>query len=400
MENLKNRKVAIVHDYLNQYGGAERALEAMHEMYPSAPIYTTIYLPENLPRKFRKMDIRPSFMQELPFLREHFKKYLLLYPFAIRSFDLSSYDVVLSSSSAFAKGANTGSAFHICYCYTPMRFAWRFDDYIKKEQFSPAIKKLLPLIIKFLKIWDLWSSSKVDNFIATSKNIRGRIQDIYNRDAEVIYPPVAPGNYYKGIPRNYTVGNFGASSNSGPGNYFLLVSRLVPYKRIDIVVKAFNSLGLPLRIIGEGPHRQCLESMANSNVKFLGRVSDEVLVENYSACQAVISPGEEDFGLVPVEAMASGKPVIAYAGGGVLETVTDGISGIFFHEQTPEAVFDAVARFGRIHHVFNSDAIRERALVFDREVFKEKLNGLICEKYEEYLAREKRGMSVMGALKF
>ena len=266
--------IAITHDYLNQFGGAERAVEVLHEIFPQAPIYTSIYLPNKMPASFKQMDIRTSFMQHLPSLEQHFKKYLFLYPLAFESFDLSDYPVILSSSSAFAKGVTKGpDACHICYCYTPMRFAWRYWDYIEKENISEFIKQMLPLFLGGLRKWDLRTNENVDHFIAISKYIARRLAKFYKVASEVIYPPVNVNSF---------------SPSESVSDYFLIVSRLNAHKKLDIAVKAFNKLGLPLKVIGEGPYKNELMAMAGKNIEFLGKVQDEELPEHYSHCRAQI----------------------------------------------------------------------------------------------------------------
>jgi len=363
-------KIAIVHDYLNQYGGAEKVVEVLHDVFPDAPIYTSIYIPENMPECFREMDIRTSFMQKLPFLNKHFKKYLMLYPKAFKSFDLSEYDVILSSSSAFAKGVNINSnILHICYCYSPMRFVWNYESYIEKERFSGIVRKILPFFIARLRQWDLKTNNNVDYFIAISKYIQDRIMRCYGCKSEVIYPPV-------------NVKDLKISQETS--DYFLVVSRLNAYKRIDLAIKAFNQLGLPLEIIGDGTERKFLERLAGPNVKFLGKVSMDVLTEKYSQCQAVIFPGDEDFGIVPVEAQACGRPVIAYAAGGALETVIENITGIFFKEPTVESLVEAVKKLNTIKSGFSCETIRENVFQFDEEIFKRKIKAFVEKKYSEF----------------
>ncbi len=365
-------KLAIVHDFLNQYGGAERCVEAFHEIFPEAPIYTSIYLPENLPDSFKSMDIRVSFMQKFPFLKKHFKKYLMFYPGAIESFDLKEYDVILSSSSAFAKGITKGArTCHICYCYTPPRFIWNFKGYVEKEKFGALGSLLMPPILRILKKWDLAANNGVDNFVAISKAVEKRITNIYSRDSDVIYPPV-----------NTAVFNVSDRSE----DYFLVASRLNAYKRIDLVIDAFNKLNLPLRVIGDGPCRKKLQEQANKNITFMGRVDESTLKENYSHCRANIFPGEEDFGIVPLEAQASGRPVIALAAGGALETVIDGTTGIFFNTQTADSLIDAVNRFIAMEISFDSAVIRKNALKFDKEVFKSAIQMYVSRKYRNMTA--------------
>ncbi|MCL4377361.1 MAG: glycosyltransferase [Actinobacteria bacterium] len=364
-------KITIIHDYLNQYGGAERVVEVLHEIFPKAPIYTSIYLKDNMPESFRKMDIRTSYMQKFPLLNKHFKKYLLFYSRAIESFNLKEYDLVISSSSAFAKGAVKGSgAYHVCYCYTPMRFVWDYENYVKKENFGKIPSFFLPLMIKKLKKWDLKTIGRVDLYIAISKNIRDRIKRVYNVEAEYVYPPV-------------NVTQFKISEDIK--DYFLIVSRLNSYKNIDLVIKVFNMLKLNLKIVGTGPYRKSLEDLVKSDrVEFLGKVSENELIKLYSECKAFIFPGVEDFGIAPLEAQASGRPVIAFAGGGALETVVDGVTGLFFKDNSIVSLTDAIKRFFEFENKFNPEIIRKNALKFDTEIFKTNIKNLILEKYDDF----------------
>jgi glycosyltransferase involved in cell wall biosynthesis len=357
-------KIAIVHDYLNQYGGAERVVEAFHELYPDAPVYTSIYDEKRMPGIFRRMDIRTSFMQKLPLVMPLFKAYLPLYPLAFESFDLSAYDVILSSSSGFAKGVrkNQGQR-HICYCHTPARFLWRYDDYIEREAIPRWLKGGLPYILEPIKKWDLENSRGVDFFIANSQVVAERIRKIYGRESVIINPPVDAEFY---TPSNID------------RDYYIVVSRLNPYKRIDIVVEAFNRLDLPLKVIGNGPELNNLRRRARSNIEFLGKVSNEEVAVQLSEARALLFPGEEDFGIVPLEAMACGRPVIAYKAGGARETVLEGESGIFFEPQTVPALIAAVKRFR--FEVFDKIRIRENALKFDKKVFKRRIEEFIKGK--------------------
>ena len=366
-------RIAIVHDYLNQYGGAERVVEVLNELFPEAPIFTSIYDRAKLPRTFENMDIRVSFMQKLPFLDKHFKKYLLLYPKAIESFNLKDYDLILSSSSAFAKGAIRGqNACHICYCYSPMRFVWDYSTYIEKENFGSTTLKLLPFAVKKLKKWDISTIDRVDHYIGISNYIRDRIKKFYSRDAAVIYPPVNVKNFIMGKKSE---------------DYFLIVSRLNAYKNIDLVIDAFNELGLRLKIAGTGPYRNALEEMARGkNIEFLGRLNDAELIEIYSRCRAYIFPGREDFGITPVEAQASGRPVIAYAAGDALETVVEGVTGVFFKDNSKEVLIEAINKFLKSEDNFDSSEIRKNAMKFDTEVFKKEISSFIKEKYRQPLA--------------
>lgn len=360
-------KIAIVHDYLNQFGGAERVVEALHELYPDAPIYTSIYDRNRLPESFLRMDIRTTFMQNLPFVFSLYRYYLLLYPLAFSSLDLSEYDVVLSSSSAFAKGfRKCPGQLHICYCYTPMRFVYRFLEYVEGEAFPWWLKKLLPVLLASIRQWDLANNRSVDAFLAISGAIADRIKLIYGRESDIIFPPVET--------------QFFRPSNIDR-DYYLIVSRLNHYKRVDLAVEAFNKLDMPLKIIGDGPARKSLEKLARPNVEFLGRLSDEQVARYLSECRALIFPGEEDFGIVPVEAMACGRPVIAFNAAGAKETVVDGKTGILFEPQTAAALVQAIKRFK--FEIYDKNRIREHALRFDKSVFKRQIEEFMRGKYEE-----------------
>lgn len=365
-------KVAIVHDFLNQHGGAENVVETLHELYPDAPVFTTIYRPDRLGPAFKSMDVRTSFMQGWPFMDRHFKKYLLFYPRAVESFDLKGYDVVISSSSAFAKGAKAAGACHVCYCYTPMRFAWRTESYLEKEDMPSLLKALLPPVLRRLKRWDLRTVGRVHHYVAISQYIRDRIRQSYGRESDVIYPPVDVAGFR--IDRS-------------PGDSFLVVSRLNAYKNIDIVVEAFNRLALPLTIIGTGPHGPALRKMAGKTVTFLGRLPREELAGHMGRCRALLFPGEEDFGITPVEAMAAGRPVIALGRGGALETVEEGVSGVFFPNPSVEDVVDAVRRFQGM--TFDPARIRGRAERFDKEIFKRDFKALVEKKWAAFSSGRK-----------
>lgn len=346
-------KIAIVHDFLNQYGGAERALDALHEAFPEAPIFTSIFLPKNFPSRFSDWDVRTSFMQGLPFLKNHFKKYLPLYPRAFRCLDLRGFDVILSSSSAFAKGISVPvGARHVCYCYSPMRFVWDRDRYLEKESIPFFLKTPLSFVLEKLKRWDLKTNEGVDRFIGISEHIRQRIRTCYGRDADVLYPPVE-------------VDAFDYSDQ--PGDYFLIVSRLNPYKRIELAIEACERMGRPLKIVGKGPFEPTLRRLAGPHTELLGGVSFHELKSLLMGARAFIFPGEEDFGIAPVEAMAAGRPVIALAAGGALETVVEGETGIFFETPTVECLSKSLLRFDRMS--FDPARIRLHAQRFNRMTF-------------------------------
>jgi glycosyltransferase involved in cell wall biosynthesis len=358
--------VALVHDYLNQYGGAERVLEALHAIYPTAPVYTSIYAPRTMPALYRGWDIRTSFMQRLPGVTKLHQLYLPVYPIAFETFDLTSYDVVLSSSSAFAKGVITeAETLHVCYCHSPMRFVWNYHDYVKGEKMASKLARVLPLVLNYVRLWDEVSARRVDAYIANSQVVARRILKRYGQRATIINPPVNTGLY---------------TPNPGGkhGDYFLIVSRLIPYKRINIAIEAFNRLGLPLKIVGKGRQEAELRALAKPNIEFVGRVADDELKKLYADCKAYIFPGQEDFGISPLEAQASGRPVIAYGAGGALETVVPSITGEFFTEQNAEALAEVVSHFDDKR--YDPTLIRRHAEGFDVEVFKRKIAAFIAEK--------------------
>ena len=354
-------KVAIVHDYLNQLGGAERVVGTLHQLFPEAPIYTTILDRTKLWPVLQDADIRTSWMQKLPGIKRHFKKYLPFFPSAVESFDLTEYDLVISSSSAFAKSAITRpDAYHLCYCHTPMRFVWDYKRYIEREQFGFFIRVLLPLVIWMLRKWDVRTASRPNYYVANSSVVAERISRYYGEASEIIFPPVEIERF---------------EFSSIDEEYFLVVSRLNPYKRIDLVVDTFNDLGLPLIIIGDGPDRVELEKRAKSNIRFLGRLPDEEVGQYYAKCHAFIFPGEEDFGITPLEANAAGRPVIAFQKGGALDTVIDGKTGVFFEEQTLESLKEAVIRSTNIQ--WDKGLLRRHAETFSEAVFRDNLTKLL-----------------------
>lgn len=354
-------KVAIVHDYLNQPGGAERVVGVLHGMFPDAPIYTSILDRRSLWPSLRGADIRTSWMQRLPGIERHFKKYLPLYPRAIESFDLSGYDLVISSSSAFGKGAVAApGAVHVCYCHTPMRFAWDYERYVEREAFGWAMRAALPPVIRRLRAWDLATASRPHVYAVNSTVVAERVRHCYGRESDVIPAPVDLARY---------------APSPVDDDFYLVVSRLNPYKRVDLVVDAFNRSGRLLVVIGDGPERPALEARARPNVRFLGRLPDAEVADHYARCRAVVFPGEEDFGIVPLEANASGRPVVAYRRGGVLDTVVDGRTGVFFDEQTPAALNDAVARAGVT--AWDKRELHAHAESYGEDVFRARFYDLV-----------------------
>lgn len=366
---MDNNNIAIVHEWLTNMGGSERLIINFKELYPEAPIYTTIYNPDNLDEELKNIDVRTSFLQNKRGAKTHHQKFFPFMPMAFESFDLTEYDIVLSSSSSCAKGVVTRpDTMHVCYCHSPMRYGWEFYYQYSKHDVKSKLKKvLLKYLMNYMRLWDRASSDRVDYFIANSENVARRIWKHYRRESVVIHPSVRTKLF---------------DISDTDEEYYLMVSRLVSYKMVDLAVKVFNELKLPLVIIGDGAERQRLENMANDNIKFLGRQPDSVIQEYYSKCRAFVFPGEEDFGITPLEAQASGRPVIAYGKGGALETVIDGVTGVFFSEQTEESMKDAMQRFEKIN--FDKQTIREHAKTFDEEIFKQKVDNFIKEKYEEF----------------
>jgi glycosyltransferase involved in cell wall biosynthesis len=369
-------KVALVHDYLNQMGGAERVVLALHEIFPQAPIYTSIYDPKRVDTAFQNIDIRTSFMQKLPLVKKHHQPFLPFYPFAMERLDLRGYDLVLSSSSAFGKGVVTRpETMHICYCHTPMRWCWNYDEYVERERLGSISRSILPFFITGLRVWDQTSSMRVDHFIANSPVVADRIQKYYRRDAVVIPPPVEASRF-----------TFDASNQAE--NYFLIVSRFMPYKRIDLAIEACNRLQLPLVIIGSGRDENRLKSIAGPTIRFMGRLSDEEVLHYYAHCRAFILPGEEDFGITPLEAQASGRPVIAYAAGGALASVIDKVTGTFFHKQTVESLVEVLESFDE--RSYDPQIIRNHALEFDKPRFHRRILQFIEAKMSEGKTRDVR----------
>lgn len=365
-------KVALVHDFLNQIGGAEKVLQVFHDLFPKAPVFTIVYDREETRGKFDSFDIRTSFIQKIPLGVKRYKWYLSLMPAAIERFNLSKYDLVLSDSTAFAKGVITKpETLHISYCHTPTRYLWS-DTYSYTEELKQPkiIKSFLPFILNRIRQWDKLAADRVDKFIANSYFVSERIRKYYGRKSTVIHPPVE----VQKIP---------FSDSQQIGNYYLIVSRLRPYKRVDLAIEAFNALQFPLKVIGVGEEYPKLKKMAKKNIEFLGLVSDEERNKLLSSCIAFIHPQEEDFGISAVEAMAAGRPVIAYKSGGALETVKEGKTGEFFEDQTPWSLVDTVREFKP--EKYDPKIIREHALQFDTSIFKKKIKDFIKKAYHKHI---------------
>lgn len=374
-------KVAIVHDYLNQYGGAERVVEAIAELYPEAPIFTSIYDPKKVRNRFVDRDVHTSFMQRLPGVTSHHQVYLPFYPLAFDSLDLSGYDLVISSSSAWGKAAVTGpETLHICYCHSPMRFAWQSTEYAQRERLGRASRALLPVILHFIRRWDIKSSTRPDYYIANSRTVAERIRKYWHRDSTIINPPVEVNNipYVSGRHRE---------------DFYLTVGRLVPYKRMDVTVRAFKELDLPLKVVGSGRDLEALKRLAGPKTEFLTNLSDKEVRELFCRCRAFIQTGSEDFGITPIEAMGGGAPVIAINQDGPAETIIDGKTGLFFDKQTPEALAEAVRLFEKMRFQFNSDFIRKHAQSFDREIFQRRFGDFVSSKWEDFQLKKQNGQT-------
>lgn len=370
-------KVALVHEFLTQLGGAERVLQALHEIFPEALIYTLVYDPERTGGVFKTRDIRTSFLQKLPGMPKNYKYYLPLMPKAIESFDFTGFDLVLSDSSAFAKGVKTKKpTVHICYCHTPTRYLWEvMDEYLSGTKYNFILKTLAKLYLELrLKRWDIKAAQRPDKFIANSQTVKDRIKKYYHRDAEVIYPPVDTEFFKPSPPAPLPQAGEGGQ---GPGEgYFFTASRLEPYKKIDLVVEAFNQLNLPLKVAGSGSQILNLKSkIINPKIEFFGRVTDEELRKLYQGARAFVFPALEDAGIMVLESLACGIPVITLNKGGAAEFIQDEVNGILFKQQTSEAIVAAVKRFDVL--TFDSERIRSSVSPFDKAVFKSKIRKLV-----------------------
>lgn len=362
-------KVALVHDHLTQSGGAERVLEAFQAIWPNAPTFTLLYDKRIMGGAFGHRDIRTSFLQKLPFALKKSRWYLPLMPTATESYDLSEFDVIISSSSAFSKGIiPPNDALHICYCHTPTRYLWSdTHSYVNELKASRLVKVVLPPLLSQMRIWDQLAANRVDHFIANSETVRRRIKKYYGKESDVICPPV-------------DVLQFTISSK--PKNYFLAGGRLVSYKRYDLLIDAFNKTGLPLKVFGTGPMERELKKRAMNNIEFLGLVSNEFRAHLFEDAIAFLHPQEEDFGITPIESMAAGRPVIAFNKGGALETVIDGKTGIFFEEQSPEEIADITLRFN--HEDYDPISIRKHAEQFALPLFHKQILDYVTEKWEDH----------------
>ncbi len=368
-------KLALVHDWLNQIGGAEDVLNTLHGMYPDSPIYTSIYAPDAMPAAYRQWDIRTLWLDRMPGIHRHHQPYLPLYPMAWGGLDLSEYDVVLSNKSGFCHGVqHDADTLHVCYCLAPTRYVWQFEHYVEREGLGRTVELGLRPLISALQRWDYAAAQRVDHFISISTDIQQRVRRFYDRDSEIIYPPVETAR-------------FAASRTDAIGDYYLIVSRLVPYKRIDLAVQAANRLKLPLKIGGRGRDLERLKAMAGPTVEFLGFVPDEALPDLMARAKAFLFPGFEDFGITPVQSQAAGRPVIAYGGGGALDTVLAGRSGEHFSALTVDslaAVWDAFDPFA-----YDPNFMQAHAAQFDSSAFQQQLRAAIQRAQTQITAPRK-----------
>ncbi|QDU27961.1 GDP-mannose-dependent alpha-(1-6)-phosphatidylinositol monomannoside mannosyltransferase [Anatilimnocola aggregata] len=361
-------RIALVHDWLVSPGGAEKVLLELHEMYPNAPIYTANYVPEKFP-EFKNADIRPTWLDRISLAKRKHQLFSVFRAWAFRGLDLSDYDIVISSCSAESKYVKTGEqTLHICYCHTPVRYYWSdYEWYLAHPPFGKLnwlVKGLLPLMIGWLRRMDYQGAQTVDSFVANSRFVQARIAKYYHKSSTVIHAPVNVDQFEVSRERD---------------DYYLIVGRQVAYKRLDLAVDAFNELGLPLKVAGTGEEITKHKPRAKSNIEFLGRVPDADLPRLYGRAKGFIFPAEEDFGIVPIEAMANGTPVVAFGVGGALETVVEGKTGTFFPEKTPASLVDAVRRFETMK--FDPDVIRAQAERFSQAVFRQTMKQFVADEW-------------------
>ena len=368
--NPQNAKIALVFDWTTCRGGAERVNILLHKMFPQAPIFTSVFNKENFP-EFKDADIRTSFIQKLPFAKKKHQYYLNFMPYAYEQFDLSEFDIVISSSHACAKGIITKpETLHICYCHSPMRYAWdNWHSYFEEYKMNPLIKFIGKRRMHKIRMWDRLSAERVDYYIANSNTTKNRIHEYYSKPSSIIHPSIDWKNH---------------SISKKTKGYFLAVGRLTPYKKFDLLVEAFNETGLQLKIVGTGISETELRSKAKENIEFTGFVSEKELKTLYSECEALVFPQLEDFGITPLEAMASGRPVIAYGRGGALDTVVDGETGILFEQQSAKSLQKALEKYMDNKKKFKPENIREHAKNFSNEEFSRQFKKYLRDKWKHF----------------
>jgi glycosyltransferase involved in cell wall biosynthesis len=364
---VSDLKIAIVHYYLISVRGGERCYHTLAQTFPQADLYSVVFDPTSQPEWLSRRNMTTSFLQKVPGSRKYFRQFFMFYPHAVEQFDLNAYDLVISSSAGFTHGVITPpETLHICYCYNPFRYAWNwYHDFLAGS--NKLMRPLLALLLNQVRTWDIGAAQRPDHFVSISTVTQHRVAKYYRRESEIIYPPVELSRF---------------SISETQDDYYLAFSELVPYKKMDVVVEAFNHLGKPLVVVGDGPQRDLLRKIAKPNISFRGRVSDAELPGLYNRARALIFMPKEDFGIIPLEAMASGRPVIAFGAGGALETVVNGRTGLFFQEQSAQSLMDAVSTFETMH--FEPTEIRRHAQMFDVPTYQHNIRAFVRAKLNEH----------------
>jgi len=371
--HVEQAKIAVFHDNFCQMGGAERVAEELYHAFSQVErtdLISTLSATEILTEPLQKAGIQNSWMQILPNPAKWFRAYFLLYPLAVSGFDLKQYDVLVSSCFGYAKGIHKrADAVHVCYCHTPMRWVWRTEDYLSREGNSRLKTALLWLPLRWLKWWEMRAATRPDVYVANSRVVARRLKHAFGIEAAVIPPPIDTDRFAP----------LAGEEDSAPDDFYLVLSRLVPYKRFDLAVEACKLLGRELVVIGGGPDRERLEGLAagHENIRFLGRASDEVVADHARRARALLFPGEEDFGMTPLEVNAAGRPVVAFKAGGATETVVEGLNGVFFEEATAESLAAAITRLEGMS--WDAAAIRRHAKGYDKVVFRERIRAFVAE---------------------
>lgn len=370
-------KVAIIHYWLINMRGGEKVLEELCELFPQADIFTHVYAPAKVSDTIRQHNVKTTFIAGLPFARKHYQKYLPFMPNALEQLDLSKYDLVISSEAGPAKGVIVRpDALHICYCHSPMRYIW--DQYSNYHASAPWFTKMMmPWLTSGLRQWDVTSAARVDHFVANSTCVAARINKYWRRDSDVVPPPVETTRFDASQTRD---------------DFYLYVGEMVPYKRADIAINACNMMERRLIVIGDGPDAKRLRKIAGPTIEFLGRVPDDILSEHYARCRALLFPTEEDFGIVPVEAMASGAPVIAFGRGGAKDYVVPEVTGVFFDEQTTAGLIGGIARFEMIEHTFDTNRLVEQAAHFRKDLFGKRFMAIVNSLLERKKTKPEEGV--------